>query len=182
MPFLILHGWQGNPPSHWQSWLASRLAEDGAEVTYPDLPAPDWPTLGAWLEAIADGLRRAGDDATVICHSLACIAWLQLVARVPPEAARRALLVAPPADLEELPPGFFPLPEGLRLADAEIWCSDNDPYCPVGAASLYGERFGRPTRVFAGAGHLNGEAGYGPWPAVLAWCQSPSGAKNGVET
>ncbi len=45
--------------------------------------------------------------------------------------------------------------------------------------------------MLAGAGHVNIEAGYGPWPAVEDWCLSgatgpvgaqSSGAKNGVET
>jgi predicted alpha/beta hydrolase family esterase len=30
-----------------------------------------------------------------------------------------------------------------------------------------------------GGGHLNVDAGFGPWPAMEAWAQ---GAKNGVET
>ena len=30
-PFLILHGYLGSGPGHWQDWLAARLAvDDGA--------------------------------------------------------------------------------------------------------------------------------------------------------
>ena len=36
-----------------------------------------------------------------------------------------------------------------------------------------------PTDVLSGRGHLNPDAGYGPWPAVLDWAQ---GAKKGVDT
>lgn len=182
MEVVILHGWQGNAPGHWQTWLAEQLAENGATVAYPDLPDPDWPTLDAWLAAIAEELQQVPADALVVCHSLACVTWLHRVARVPAEADRRVLLVAPPADLDELPPGFFPIPDDVRVPNTELWCADDDPYCPGGAASVYGERFELPTRVFKGGQHLNTDAGYGPWPAALEWCQSPSGAKNGVET
>ena len=185
MAYLILHGWQGNAPGHWQTWLAHRLGETGETVAYPDLPDPDWPTLGAWLDAIAGEVRRC-DPLAVICHSLACIAWLHHVARAPEEGTRRALLVAPPADVPELPPGFFPLPGSVSAPGAELWCSDDDPYCPPGAQNLFGRPLGLPTRVFAGGGHLNPDAGYGPWPDAEVWCRElyppASGAKNGVDT
>jgi predicted alpha/beta hydrolase family esterase len=58
-------------------------------------------------------------------------------------------------------------------------CSDNDAYCPEGAAVLYGEPLGLPVDLQPGGGHLNVDAGLGPWPAMQAWAQ---GAKKGVET
>ena len=61
-----------------------------------------------------------------------------------------------------------PLP-GLQPG-ARLVCSDNDPYCPEGAATLYGAPLGIPVDLIPGGGHLNPEAGYGPWPAVEAWC------------
>jgi predicted alpha/beta hydrolase family esterase len=182
MGFLILHGWQGNAPGHWQTWLAERLQSSGEAVAYPDLPDPDWPTLAAWLDAVGAEVRRAGPDV-VVCHSLACIAWLHHVARTPQDGDRRTLLVAPPADIPELPPGFFPLPDEIAVPGAELWGSDDDPYCPGGAQVLYGRAYGIPSRHFEGGGHLNTDAGYGPWPEAEAWCRSAaSGAKNGVET
>ena len=38
MSFLILHGWQGSGPGHWQTWLAGRLRDRGERVSYPELP------------------------------------------------------------------------------------------------------------------------------------------------
>ena len=67
--------------------------------------------------------------------------------------------------------GVLPGPAAARsTAGARIVCSDDDPYCPEGAATLYGEPLGVPVDVLPGGGHLNPEAGYGPWPAVEAWC------------
>ena len=39
MRVLILHGYEGNTPDHWQTWLAGRLRENGHDVVSPDLPA-----------------------------------------------------------------------------------------------------------------------------------------------
>ena len=39
---------------------------------------------------------------------------------------------------------------------------------------LYGAPLGIPVDVLPGAGHVNPDAGYGPWPAVEAWCYGAS--------
>ncbi len=58
-----------------------------------------------------------------------------------------------------------------KAADGTVLVSsDNDPYCPEGAAEAYGRPLKMPVTVIPGAGHLNTDSGYGPWPAVLDWC------------
>jgi predicted alpha/beta hydrolase family esterase len=177
--FLILHGWGGSGPGHWQTWLAGRLREDGHDVRYPDLPDPDHPQLDAWLRALE--LERSDAEETVVCHSLACCLWLHHRARGGPPADR-VLLVAPPC-LDPPPPemaSFFPVPFTPAAAEgARLVCSDDDPYCPRGAAVTFGEPLALPAEVLPGAGHINPETGFGPWPDVLDWCY---GAKKGVET
>jgi predicted alpha/beta hydrolase family esterase len=176
--YLILHGWKGSGPDHWQTWLAERLRAEGRDVRYPDLPNADDPDLHAWLEAL-EAERREGD--TVICHSLACHLWLHHRARGGPPA-ERVLFVAPPC-LADPPPeiaGFVPAPlTPAGASNAHLICSDDDPYCPRGAPATFGEPLGLQAEILPGAGHINPESGYGPWPAVLAWCY---GAKKGVET
>ena len=176
--YLILHGWAASGPDHWQTWLAERLREDGHDVRYPVLPDPDRPELNSWLRALEEE-RRAGD--TVICHSLACLLWVHHTIWGPPPAAR-VLFVAPPC-LDEPPPeiaGFFPIPFTAAAAQgATLVCSDDDPFCPRGAQAAFGDPLGLSAQVLPGAGHINPETGYGPWPAALDWCY---GAKNGVET
>jgi uncharacterized protein len=168
--FLILHGLQGSGPGHWQTWLAARLRADNERVAYPDLPDPDSPSPAAWRSALEGELAALPGTAIVVCHSLSCLLWLHHVADGG-VAAERALLVAPPSlgsgvpEIEPFLPAPFPRLDGARLV-----CSDNDPYCPEGAASLYGEPLGIPVDLLPGRGHLNPEAGYGAWPAVEAWC------------
>src|SRR4051812_7985289 len=136
-PYLILHGYQGSGPGHWQSWLAGRLRSGEATVRFPDLPDADAPRLETWLEALERELDSFGDPPTVICHSLACLLWMHYAAGGGAPAAR-LLLVAPPSHdgVPEILHSFFPAPEEA-LENARLVCSDNDPYCPEGAATLY---------------------------------------------
>jgi uncharacterized protein len=166
--YLILHGYQGSGPGHWQTWLAGRLRSGDAAVHYPDLPDADHPQLGAWRDALAAELAAIGEPPIVICHSLACILWLHHVAEGG-HAAERVLLVAPPslAGVPEELAGFFPVPRVESLGTARLVCSDNDPYCPEGAATLYAG----PADLLPGQGHINPDAGYGAWPAVEAWAR-----------
>ena len=176
--FLILHGYEGSGPDHWQSELARRLAAAGERVAYPDLPDPFAPSLAAWREALAAELRGG---ETVVAHSLACILWLHHCAAPVGPAAARVLLVAPPSPAgapEPIHP-FFPVAldrAAVAAASEEtrLVCSNDDPYCPEGAASLYGEPLGLPVDVLDGAGHVNPAAGFGPWPEVEAWCYGAS--------
>ena len=192
---LILHGWEGSGPDHWQTWLAGRLGEAAA---FPVLPEPDLPELEPWLEALRATLAGLAEAPTVLCHSLGSVLWLHYAARraeSDPQAGR-VLLVAPPCACAGVPEiaGFFPVPRGAgavaRAATGEtrVVCSDADPYCPEGAVRAYAERLGVEAEVLPGAGHLNADAGFGPWPEVEAWALgyadrlAGSGAKNGVET
>jgi hypothetical protein len=179
MRFIILHGYAGSGPGHWQTWLAHRLRAAGHDVAYPDLADPTAPRLDRWLAALE--ALRAGEEDVVLCHSLACCLWLHHRARGGTPAAR-VLLVAPPHPepmMDELA-GFFPVPLDPRLATgARIVCSDADPWCPAGAAARFGAALQVPVDVLQGAGHVNPETGYGPWPAVEAWAY---GANQGIET
>ncbi len=170
--FLILHGLQGSGVGHWQTWLMARLKADNERVAYPDLPDADLPSPQAWrgrLEGELDALPAG--ETIVICHSLACLLWLHHVAEGGAQADR-LLLVAPPSEASGVTEieTFFPVPLPTLARGARLVCSDNDPYCPEGADTLYGEALGIPTDVLPGAGHVNPEAGYGPWPEVEAWC------------
>jgi uncharacterized protein len=187
-PFVILHGLEGSGPEHWQRWLAGRLADAGEQVAFPDLPDPFEPQLARWLEALDAALAGLGEgraQATVLCHSLSCALWLHHSVATDARV-RRVLLVAPPslgAGVAAIEP-FFPIPlEPAAVARAagetRLVASDNDPYCPEGAIALYGEPLGVPSELLPGAGHVNSDAGYGPWPGVEAWAY---GANQGVVT
>lgn len=199
---LILHGWQGSGPEHWQTWLASRLRERGAHVQYPDLPACDEPCPNRWGAALQREARRLSQgpgERVVVCHSLGCVLWLREAARLNQEfRADRVALVAPPcpnAGVLELD-GFYPTgADAAAVAAAAqstlLICSDDDPYCPDGGAHRYwAEPLALEVQLISGGAHLNTDAGYGPWPEMEAWClgerraigTDQPGAKNGTDT
>lgn len=179
VPTVLVHGWQGNESTHWQTWLAGQLRDGGREVRYPDLPDPHTPELGAWLPALHGALAGLhDDDYDVLCHSLGSILWLHHAERPgrSPRAAR-VLLVAPPSPTTTIPEfaSFLPVPldpHTVRAAaDGTVLAGgDDDPYCAEGAALAYGRPLKMATTVISAGAHLNVAAGYGPWPAVLDWC------------
>jgi serine hydrolase len=170
--FLILHGLMGSGPGHWQTWLTARLRAANERVAYPDLPDAEMPSLHSWRERLQGELEALpGGETIVVCHSLSCLLWLHHVADGGVQADR-VLLVAPPSEGAGLPQiaSFLPTPLPRLTAGARLVCSRDDPYCPEGAATLYGEPLGIPVDLIDGGGHLNPESGYGPWPAVETWC------------
>jgi len=97
----------------------------------------------------------------------------------PGESPRPALvvLVAPPSPASTAPEiaALFPAPLDIdavrRAADGTVVVgSDNDPWCPEGITAAYGLPLKIATTVLARAAHINVESGYGPWPAMLDWC------------
>ncbi|TAM84353.1 MAG: hypothetical protein EPN43_12665 [Jatrophihabitans sp.] len=183
VPVVILHGWHGSGPDHWQSLLAADLRSAGREVRYPLLPDPDAPRLAAWLAALdatLDGMPEQGYD--LVAHSLGAVLWLHHAAGPggTPRPAR-AVLVAPPsprAPIAELS-SFLPPPldvEAVRAAAGGtiLVAGDDDPHLPEGIADAYARPLKIATTVVPGGGHLNTESGFGPWPAMSAWCNRDS--------
>ena len=180
VPTVIVPGWQGSGEGHWQVWLREQLAEAGREVRWPAFTDLDNPVLADWLQTLRETLHGLPDDGyDVILHSLGAVLWLHHIAAPAdsPRAARVAL-VAPPSPRTSIPEiaNFFPPPLNIdtvrHAADGTVLIAgDNDPYIPEGIAAAYGLPLKIATTVIPNGGHLNVEAGYGEWPAVLDWCR-----------
>lgn len=179
VPTVVIPGWQGSGDGHWQSWLEARLREAGRATARPAFADLDRPELSDWLAALRTTLyAHEPDGFDVVAHSLGAVLWLHHVTEpgATPRPARVAL-VAPPSPATEVPDiaGFFPPPLDVdavrRGADGTVLVAgDDDPYLPEGIAAAYGAPLKIATTVIAGGGHLNADAGYGEWPAVLDWC------------
>ena len=179
VPTVVIPGWKGSGEGHWQTWLTDQLREGGREVRVPDFADLDNPVLQAWLATLRSCLHGLPDDGyDVVAHSLGAVLWLHHV-NAPSSAPRaaRVLLVAPPSPSTSIPEiaEFYPPPMDIdtvrHSADGTVLVgSDNDPYLPEGIAAAYGVPLKIATTIFTGAGHLNAESGYGPWPNVLDWC------------
>src|SRR5690606_28116530 len=106
---LIVPGWKGSGPIHWQSQWQARLPR-ATRVQQDDWEAP---TRAAWVAALAAAIENAQRPPLLIAHSLGCIAVAHLPSPVRQHVAG-ALLVAP-ADVErgDCPPAlrdFAPVP------------------------------------------------------------------------
>ena len=188
--FLLLHGWGGNKPAHWQEHLAAALIQAGANVHYPKMPQPTAPNLAAWLGRLnkeMTAIAGAGSVSplTIVAHSLGAITYLHYAAQenTPVITADRVLLVAPPYVIPEIPPsdappgveGFFPPPLSVpsvaqSARETVIIASDSDDYATFEQTKAYADRLQIPIHLLPGAGHISPYWGYGEWPWVTDWC------------
>jgi len=162
-PVLIVPGWGDSGPQHWQTcW-------EQANPGFRRVLQRDWhyPIRVEWVETLEREIRGAGGPVVLVAHSLGCIAVAHC-ARARASSIQAALLVAPP-DVEhpDFPPvieGFAPIPRERLPFSSVVVASRDDPYGDFersrGLAEAWGSRF-----VDAGAsGHINADAGFGPWP------------------
>jgi predicted alpha/beta hydrolase family esterase len=167
---LIVPGYRGSEPEHWQSWLESRLP------TARRVAGIDWesPRLPDWADAVGRAIDAASRPVWLVAHSFGCLAGV-LAASTRPERVAGMLLVAP-ADPERFTVQGFrtadTLAEGIgeRLAAIRLVCpallvaSTNDPWMNFSTAAYWSRRWGCGLRSLGAAGHINAESGFGPWP------------------
>ena len=184
-PVLILHGWGGNKPEHWQEEL-SRNPPAGVRCVYPKMPDPTHPEPVAWIaaqEAAFDALAGEADRLVVVAHSLGAITFLHVAARAKRRLADRVLLVAPPYVLPGIAPWsapegvdrFFPPPldaDAVARSAREVHLvgGDNDDYATWEQMETFAKRLGIGCTCLSGAGHLSPYWGYGRWEWVEQWC------------
>ena len=168
VPIVIVPGWQDSPPGHWQSLWAAQLP---AAVR---VQQDDWhtPSRDAWVASISRTILAQDRPVVVAAHSLGCIA----VTHLPPEVTAHiqgALLVAP-ADPERrgVLADFAPVPYQRLPYSSILVASNTDPFCPVRTAGAYARAWGSEFVRLQNAGHINLDAGFGPWPLGLALLQS----------
>jgi predicted alpha/beta hydrolase family esterase len=163
--YLIVPGWGGSGPSHWQTHWEQRLPRARR------VQLADWtnPTCGAWLDAIDRALDEFFDPPVVIAHSLGAIAVVKLAAQRDVDIAA-ALLVAP-ADVEQARldhlEEFAPIPRTTLPFPSRVVASNDDPYAALARVQGFASAWGSELTVLHGAGHINRESGFGPWTEGL---------------
>lgn len=163
-PILIVPGHGNSGPGHWQSLWQNSMP--GARRV--DMPNWDHPHRPDWVEALDAAVRRASEEEppVLVAHSLGCIAVAHWAAESRREV-RAALLVAPTdvdlPQLRKLWPSFAPVPLVRFNFESRVVASSNDRYAHVARARLFAEAWGSRFTDIGAKGHLNLEAGYGPW-------------------
>ena len=169
---LVLPGWQGSCPDHWQSrW--ERLHG------YQRVEQHDWsrPLRGDWTARLEDCVLDAGGPVVLVAHSLGCILAAWWAAHSANAHRVRAALLVAPGDVEQHDmraqlPGWAPIAMQQPLPfPAVLVASHDDPFCTLARAHTLALAWGAQL-VHAGArGHLNAESCLGDWPeghALLA--------------
>jgi predicted alpha/beta hydrolase family esterase len=161
---LILPGWQGSGPLHWQMrWVA--LHGDVVVAQH------DWmrPLRGDWLSRLDDVLSDLDGPVYLAAHSLGCIqvaAWAVVSAQT--HKVKGALLVAPgdvaATHLQDLFSSWRPV-EMKKLPFKSILVgSQNDPYCTADRAQAFAKAWGSDYLELGFKGHVNAESNLGDWP------------------
>lgn len=173
---LIVPGWSGSGPDHWQSrWERSLKTARRIEQDH-------WrePEREAWVGRIMTAVAEAKLPPVLVAHSLGVAAVVHAAAKLPRGLVAGALLVAP-ADVDNAK--TWPVTDGETFSSAEadfaplpveplpfpslLIASSDDPYCTLDRAQALSELWGA-TFVDAGAiGHINTASGHGPWPDGL---------------
>ncbi|MFI5364196.1 MAG: RBBP9/YdeN family alpha/beta hydrolase [Candidatus Binatia bacterium] len=176
---VIVYGYDGSGPGHWQRWLEAELQHRGLPVILPELPAPTAPQKDAWVAALAEVVGAAGTPVTFVCHSLGCWAVDHLLTEHGCGTATAALLVAPPSPFLLFEPidSFLPPPRRREAwaplaARTLLVGSDNDEFTSAEEFREIAQTLGVACRIIPGAGHINVAGGYGTWPFALEWLRS----------
>ena len=171
--FLLLHGYGGKHPEHWQTHLVNSLEKIGRNVKYPDFPGPDRPDLKKWMGHLDKTFEHFNPaDIVVAAHSLGCALWLHYASVRPLIKPKKCFLVSPPLNdcgIQEIT-SFFPLPDmDLSAQDYMAIGSDNDYFIPEKDFREISEKFNIPLKIIPEAGHINAPT-YGYWEWMFNEC------------
>ncbi len=174
---LIVPGYRGSGPGHWQSWLEGELPE-ARRVTGIDW---DTPLLARWAGEVRREIDAAAGAVWIVAHSFGCLASVVAAADRPQKVA--GLLLVAPADPERFEllgvredrrhstgVGGF-LPHSAFSCPSILVSSRNDPWLKLDAACAWAERWGSLLIDIGEAGHVNVDSGHGPWPLALSLLQ-----------
>lgn len=173
---LMVPGWSGSGPDHWQSRWERSLS------TARRIEQDDWiqPDKTRWVGRIVTEASRAVRPVVLVAHSLGVAAVVHSAAELPAGLVHAAFLVAP-ADVEQAgawpvtqgeirfsaESGFAPLPMSPLPFAATLIASSDDPYCRLGRARQLARAWGAHLVEAGTAGHINVQSGHGPWPEGL---------------
>lgn len=161
---LVLPGWEGSGPKHWQSLWEQRHG-------YRRVEQHDWmqPLRGDWIARLEDVVLGCDEPAVLVAHSLGCIlvaAWASVSRNT--QRVKGALLVAPgDTEREEIRGAlrtWAPIPLDTLPFPSVLVASHDDPYCRYERARLFATAWGSRLVDHGDSGHINADSGLGSWP------------------
>jgi uncharacterized protein len=162
---LIVPGWTGADPQHWQTrWIKGLKTARRVEQA-------DWdtPRIADWVANIVTAVEEATRPVLLVAHSCGVSAVVHAAPMLKPGVVVGAFLVAAPdLDCSDMWPatqgGFAPVPTYRLPFSTLLIASATDPHCMLERAATFAADWGA-TLVNAGdVGQINPASGHGPWP------------------
>jgi serine hydrolase len=164
---LVLPGYQSSGPGHWQTlWEAERPELRRVEQR-------DWEHTrrAEWVAGLEAAVSAEPGPVVLVAHSLGCVTVAHWAAGHRHHVVG-ALLVAPPDVEHEWAPDavkdFAPIPSAPLPFPSVVVASTDDPYAEIDRARAWARAWGSRFVSIGAAGHINADAGFGPWPQGLA--------------
>jgi serine hydrolase len=170
---LMVPGWLGSGPDHWQSRWERNLST-ARRIEQEDWVAPD---KDKWVGNIIKAVAASPLPAVLVAHNIGVIAVAHAGLKLPPGSLLGAFLVAP-ADVDNAETwpitqgyicpgsafGFAPAPLAPLPFASTLLVSADDPYCRPERARHFAAAWGADVVEVGSAGNIGPASGYGPWP------------------
>jgi predicted alpha/beta hydrolase family esterase len=168
LDILIIPGWTGSGPDHWQSRWEAKLP------TARRVEQDDWqrPLLTPWTNRIAEQVAAAKRPVVLVAHSLGVHAVAHAAPFFAPGTVLGGFLVAPPsgeairATQGIMDEAFADVPPRLTFPSLLV-ASRNDSFARFAESEALADRLGAEFVDAGEAGHINAASGHGPWPEGL---------------
>jgi len=161
---LIIPGYTNSGPDHWQSRWEARISSARR------VEQAEWskPVREDWVDRVVEAVNEGQKPAVLVAHSLGIACAVHGVPRYRNPVAG-AFFVAPPdvANPKIRPKHlmtFGPYPRAPLPFPSIVVASRNDHFGSFEQAEDIAAAWGSLFLDAGEAGHINAEAGYGPWP------------------
>jgi len=160
---LILPGYDNSGPGHWQSlW-------ERAHPEYVRVEQKSWtaPVRDDWVAALDAAITAAPSPVVLVAHSLGSLAVAHHALRHARPIHGALLAALPNVDDPAFPPiveGFSPIPRQRLPFPSIVATGSDDWYMTSDEARELAHAWGSRFVLVERGGHLNPDAGFGPWP------------------
>ena len=161
---LVLPGWHGSGPRHWQTLWEQRQH-------YRRVEQHEWssPLRGDWIARLEDVVLSCEEPAVLVAHSLGCILAAAWAAHSPNRKRVKAALLVAPADVERPEirprlPSWSPIELQALPFPAVLVASRDDPFCELERSRLFAHAWHAQFIDHGACGHINADSGLASWP------------------
>lgn len=162
---LMVPGWTGSGPDHWQTRWLKRL-KTARTVKQDDF---DLVHRAKWTGRLLDVIATATKPVVLVAHSCGTATVAHAAPMIPEGRVIGTFLVAPASEeatcrIPGMDPDFTPFPREPLPFPSWMIASRNDPHCSFEDAGDLAICWGSKLLDAGNVEHLNTASGHGPWP------------------